>query len=363
MFKPRISGLRCSVKVFACAAVVLAAGCSNPTKRAYEESTYGRPLEVPPDLTLPSFNEGLEIATSGKPAAVPARIETAPLSVLPEQANMLVMRDGAQRWLVLNGEPAQVWPWVRAFWMKRGFALRYEDAATGLMETEWADQKVSLPPDASKIKSDEDKTFVVPTREKYRVRFEHGEKPGTTELYVTHRGVSLTDQDGMMAWHLRASDPELEAESMKQLMVFLGAEQEKAGGKLAAPIEIERRATLGTDSQGLSNVHIDEDFARVWRRVELALDRLDYSIEDRDRSRGEFFVIAQDTLEDLNEGKKKSWWSRLFSRSSDDKAHEFRVVLKDEGAATNIYVRDRAGEKIDNTLAEPVLKKLQARLQ
>ena len=194
------------------------------------------------------------------------------------------------------------------------------------------------------------------------MRFERGDKPGTTEVYVTHRGAELADQGGMLAWQLRASNPDLESESLKQLMVFLGVEQEKAGGKLAAPTEIVRRASFGTDSQGLSNVHIDEDFARVWRRVELALDRLDYSIEDRDRSRGEFFVIAQNTLEDLSEGKKKSWLSRLFS-SSDDKKREFRVVLKDEGAATNIYVRDRAGEKLDNTLAEPVLKQLQEKLQ
>lgn len=362
MFKKGMWGF--SGNAILCAVIgcaLVAGGCSNPTKRAYEDSTYGRPLEVPPDLTLPSFHEGLEVAASSKPAATPQRVETAPLTVLPDQANLTVARDGAQRWLVMNGEPAQVWPWVRAFWMKRGFALRLEDPATGVMETEWADQKVSLPPDLSKLTS-QDKTFVVPTREKYRVRFERGDKPGTTEVYVTHRGVELSQQDGMLAWQLRAANPDLEAESLKQLMVFLGVEQEKAGGKLAAATEIVRRATLGTDSQGLNNVHIDEDFARVWRRVELALDRLDYSIEDRDRSRGEFFVIAQNTLEDLSEGKKKSWLSRLFS-SNDDKKREFRVVLKDEGAATNIYVRDRAGEKLDNALADPVLKQLQARLQ
>lgn len=362
MSNSRLFGCVAKNVVLVGAALVLVIGCSNPTKRAYEESTYGRPLEVPPDLTLPSFNEGLEIVSVGKTATAPSRNEAAPLSVLPDQANMSVARDGAQRWLVLNGEPAQVWPWVRAYWMKRGFALRLEDPATGVMETEWTEQQVSLPPDASKTNAEE-KLFVVPTREKYRVRFERGEKPGMTELYVTHRGVELTDQDGMLAWHLRASDMELEAESLKQLMVFLGAEQEKAGGKLAAPTEIERRATLGVDSQGLSNVHIDEDFARVWRRVELALDRLDYSIEDRDRSRGEFFVIAQNTLEDLNENKKKSWLSRLFSSNSDESTREFRVLLKDEGAATNIYVRDRTGEKIDNALADPVLKQLQQRLQ
>jgi len=346
--------------------LVVATGCSNPTKRIYEESTYGKPLEVPPDLTLPSFDEGLELSPgSGRAAAMPVAVtsaETAPLVALPNQDNMVLMRDGAQRWLVLNGEPAQVWSWVRSFWLKRGFALSVEDPTTGVMETEWTQQPSSLPVSSTAPTKADAKTYVVPTREKFRVRFDRGDKPGTTELYVSHRGVELSEQDKMIAWRLRATDRELENELLKQLMVYLGVAQEKAGGILAAPKEIIKRATVVADAQGIAVVHIDEDFPRVWRRVELALDRLDYNIEDRDRSTGVFFVIAQDSIAELGDGKKKSWFGRLFSSDSESQ-RQYRIVLKDEGEATNVYVRDKSGDKLENALAEPVLKQLQTKLQ
>ena len=343
--------------------VIIAAGCSNASKRIYEESTYGKPLEVPPDLTLPNFDEGLELsAGSGRAAPMTAAAGPAPLGILPNQDNIVLARDGAQRWLVLNGEPAQVWSWVRDFWLKRGFALSMEDPATGIMETEWSQRQANFPTDSSGPIKGDSKIYAVPTREKFRVRFDRGEKPGTTELYLSHRGVELSQQDKMLAWHLRPTDLELENELLKQLMVHLGVAQEKAGGILAAPKEIIKRATVGADTQGVAVVHIDEDFARVWRRVELALDRLDYSIEDRDRSTGVFFVVAQNSPAELGEDKKKSWIRRLFSKDTDAQ-RQYRIVLKDEGEATNVYIRDKSGEKLDNALAEPVLKQLQTKLQ
>lgn len=342
-------------------AAVVVAACSNPTKRAYEEATYGKPLEVPPDLTLPRFDEAMELrAAGGPPATVPVRSEPAPLVVLPDQANMYVARDGAQRWLVVNGEPAQVWPWVRDFLTKKGLSIGLDDPTTGIIETEWT-QPVSTVPVKDRAENEDDRVYAVPLRDKFRIRFERGEKAGTTEIYVTHQGAELSEQDDMVAWRLRASDRELEAEMLRSLIVALGIAQEKAGGILAAPREIGRRSTLGSDAQGTAIVHIEEDFARAWRRVELVLDRAGYRIEDRDRSNGVFFVLADNTLDDLNGETKKSWWSKLFSSS--DEQREYQIVLKDEGDATNIYVRNKEGEKIENDRATSVLKQLHERLQ
>jgi outer membrane protein assembly factor BamC len=337
------------------------AGCSDPVKREYEEATFGRPLEVPPDLTLPNFDESLELKSAGgAPATVPAQAETAPLVVLPDQANMYLARDGAQRWLVLNGEPAQVWPWVRGFFLQKGFALRYEDPATGIIETEWTNQQTAAPSDGARTAT-ESTIYTIPTRDKYRVRFERGEKPGTTELYLTHQGAELSKQDDMLAWQLRPTNLEFENEMLKGLLVHFGIEQEKAGGVLAAPREIVRRATLASDAQGAAIMHIDEDFARAWRRVELVLDRAGFQIEDRDRSNGVFYVVSREPLRDLNEEEQKGWFARWFG--SKDEEREYQIVLKDEGEATNVYVRDKDGEKIDNEKAEPVLKQLHERLQ
>ncbi len=347
--------------VFTLAALV--AGCSDPVKKEYEEATFGKPLEVPPDLTLPNFDESLEIKTAASaPATVPDQAAPAqgPLVVLPDQANMYLARDGAQRWLVLNGEPAQVWPWVRSFFLKNGFAMRYEDPATGIIETEWTNQQIVSPSDGAR-KADDSTVYTIPTREKYRVRFERGEKPGTTELYLTHQGAELSKQGDMLAWRLRPTNVEFETEKLKELIVYLGVEQEKAGGVLAAPREVVRRVTLSNDAQGATIMHIDEDFARAWRRVEMVLDRAGFQIDDRDRSNGIFYVTSREPLKDLKEEEQKSWFARWFGSSNDER--EYQIVLKDEGEATNVYVRDKSGEKIENKQAEPVLKQLHDRLQ
>ncbi len=220
---------------------VVIAGCSNPAKRIYEESTYGKPLEVPPDLTLPNFDEGLELSAGSKrPAALPVTVVAgpAPLPVLPHQDHIVLARDGAQRWLVLNGEPTQVWPWVRSFLLKRGFALSVEDPTTGVMETEWTQQQPNLPANTGAPTQADTRIYAVPTREKFRVRFDRGDKPGTTELYLSHRGVELSEQDKLIAWRLRPTDLELENELIIQLMVYLCTAQEKAGGILFASNEV-----------------------------------------------------------------------------------------------------------------------------
>ena len=349
------------------------AGCANEAKQVYEEATYGRPLEVPPDLTAPSVNESTKIPELiEKTATVPTESsdcngsDKTPLSVLPDQENIQLVRDGSQRWLILQGEPSQLWPWIREFFIKNGFKFSIEDPLIGVIETEWKQQQLNLPMTEGEPAGQgqgNSKVYAVPTREKYRVRLERGDKPGTTEVYLTHRGVELISQDDMVVWRLRSADPELESETLKRLMVFLGEEQQKAGGLLANNDQRLRHATLIQDTEGHEIVKVDSEFSSVWHRTGLALDRLNFLIEKSNRLDGIYLVRTKDPLKEKDIQASESWFSHLFSKTSAEVVKHYQVMLLDEGSATHIKIRNIDGVDLDNPTAEPILKQLLGQLQ
>jgi len=136
-------------------------------------------------------------------------------------------------------------------------------------------------------------------------------------------------------WQPRPSDPELEAEFLRRFMLKLGADQQKAQALIAAGSAQPAAAAAGVVSsakQG-SGLEIRESFDRAWRRVGLALDRGGFTVEDRDRSQGTYFVRYIDP-ESAAAAKKDGFFSRLFSSSASAKPSEqYRVVLVAQGTS------------------------------
>lgn len=339
------------------------AACTNQAKKVYEESTYGPPLEVPPDLTAPPVDKRLSIpAINASQAEVKAGLQTP--ATLPkvtlDTAGVEVQRDGAQRWLVIKGEPNQLWPWARDFFLDSGFFLDHEDAQLGVVETDWKQQRVEMPKDYTEVMLDEEllKVFAVPLREKYRIRLEAGVAAGSTEIYLTHRSAELLMDDDDIVWHLRGSDPEMEADMLKRLMIYLGVAQEKAGGLLA---KATRRsgATIKEDEGGKLLLRVDQSFLRAWRRIGLALERLSYVIEDRDRGNGIYYVRRTNPL--AGQQEEPGWFASLFSSEPELKAYE--IVLKDEGESVDVLVRDEKKEPIVGQEARDLLEQLSQHLE
>lgn len=353
--------------------LLLLASCGNNQVRSvYEEVTYGSPLEVPPDLIRPASGQGLAIpeledqlvvVPQGQDKCAGEKAPAGGLSVLPKQQNIQMQRDGGQRWLVLQGEPSDLWPWVRKFWLHRGFKLSIEDPVIGVLETEWKQQRDNLPMEGDRVAGQsqlEKKIYAVPNREKYRVRMEHASAPGSTELYLTHRGVELLAQDDMIVWRLRPSDPELEAEMLKNLMIFLGVEQAKASAVPVLQGPRAKRATMIKDAGGNTVLKVDLEFSRLWHRAGLILDRLNFLIEDRNRASGIYGVRVLDPLAATAE--ERGWWTQLFSPSPKG-TQRYQVVLREEGTATHIIIRMKGGMRADNAMAEPILQQMLEQLQ
>lgn len=297
----------------------------------YKSAGRGRPLEVPPDLTTASADDtyklpgGTTYSSYSQDRDAQAHQEE---KLLPSPDGVKMERAGSQRWLVVPAAPEKVWPIVRDFWTELGFAVRVENTQTGVMETEWIDPSTLSKDDQQgyldKFQSWMDKLSALNNRQKFRTRIDRGNDDETTEIYMTHRSLSDAIDDGKDIKITRlgridngykkkdddaqltndAAAAELDIELLRRLMVKLGVADKQARAIIATPSQ-ELRASLTKQKDGASMLVLNDSFDRAWRRVGLALDRIGFLVEDRDRSKGLFFVRYSDIEADYDEPKKE----------------------------------------------------------
>jgi outer membrane protein assembly factor BamC len=372
---------------FAAAAAVGACGTLGsfemPTKKIEYKSAAAKKLpslEVPPDLTRPTGDERFVVPEGAGKGTVTyrdyarervARVEgSSPAAVLPTQQDARVERAGTQRWLVVSGDPEKLWPVVKEFWLELGFIVDVEMPEAGIMETDWAENRARIPDGIIRNTLGRllDSVYSTSERDKFRTRLERGAKPGTTEIFISHRGmdeVYTTMAEDQTKWQPRPPNPELEAEMLRRLMVRLGVQEERAKTQVAAK-PAPPRATLqrGKDGQTLT---LDEAFDRAWRRVGLALDRVGFTVEDRDRSKGIYFVRYIDPGIDARTGapEDRGWFSRFkfWGKSDPKKAAQYRVVVKDLGERAEVNVLNKDGVRDQSPIAARILTLLQEQLR
>jgi len=280
------------------------------------------PLEVPPDLTRPGSDN--RYAVPDLPTSSTAtysqynlertgQVRSSSAEVLPTSDMVRMERAGSERWLVVKGDPDKLWPVVREFWQENGFLIRIDNPEAGVMETDWAENRAKIPDDVIRRTLGKviDGMYSTGERDKFRTRMERGKNSGTVEIFITHRGMveeltgsSVTKESDSSKWVPRPPDPALEAEFMSRLMVRLGVEEERAKN-LVASGRTDDRAKLVNGGTGTAGaLELAEPFDRAWRRVGVALDRSGFTVEDRDRSKGLYYVRYIDP--DVDGGTKGS---------------------------------------------------------
>ncbi len=366
------------------AALAFLAGCSgfgnksNEYKGAQARAT--QPLEVPPELSSPTMDDRYAIPDpraqttysqySQRPNTPMVQGASGP-AVLPKIDGARMERYGDQRWVVVKGEADRVWPLVREFWIDNGYALAREQPEAGVMETEWFDDRTKIPQDIVRrtIGRVVDGLYSTPRRDKFRTRLEKGAESGTTEIFVSNRWVEevfTNSQQDRTVWQSRPSDKDLEAEMLARMLVKLGAnEAQVAAAKArggapvragqAAPIEA-RNAVL--ENAGAGPLVVNDSFDRAWRRVGLALDRVGFTVEDRDRSKGLFFVRYIDPDVDLKTGQKDSFVDKLlFWRAPPRTAQpQYRIHVSDAGASmSQVQVQNSQGASESSSTGKKIL--------
>jgi outer membrane protein assembly factor BamC len=344
--------------LLAVAAALCACSALQEDKVDYRSASKGVSLEVPPDLTQLARDSryampgGTVSANSyGVGQAVP-NLPTAATAV----GDVRIERAGNQRWLVVNRPADQVWGPVRDFWQENGFLLAMDQPNLGIMETDWAENRAKIPQDFIRNSLGKllDSAYSTSERDKFRTRLERS-ATGGTEVFISHRGmieVYANNQKDQTVWQPRPTDPELEAEFLRRLMVKLGAPQVQA--QQAANVAPERPSSRVTTVNNQPVVLMDEGFDRAWRRVGLALDRTGFTVEDRDRSQGTYFVRYVPPNPDK---KEPGFFGKLFSRN--EKAEQplkYRINLKAEGQTTTVSVLDANGAPETSANAQRIVQ-------
>ena len=360
---------RISFALLGTAAAVALSACSvlEPDKIDYKSSGRGVSLEVPPDLSqLPgqsryAVSSGTVTATgyqAGQAATQAAGTPTAANQI----ADVQFMRQDGERWLRVDRTPDKLWGSVRDFWLESGFLMAVDQANMGLMETDWAENRAKIPQDfiRNTIGKVFDSLYSTGERDKFRTRLERN-AAGGTDIFVTHRGMeevySSARRDSTV-WQPRARDPELEAEFLRRLMVKLGVSQEQAKAALAAAAQGQAapQAARVVAAGSTSAVQLNEEFDRAWRRVGLALDRTGFTVEDRDRSKGIYFVRYVDpTLEK----KEPGFFGKMFGRGSQQlPTSQYQIAVRSEGQNSQVTVLDRNGAPAPTADAQRIVKVL-----
>lgn len=340
----------------------------------YKGAGSAPPLAVPSDLSNVQIDQRyvappVNVALGGAPqrAVTTAGNSTEGVPNPQDPLGMHIERDGDRRWLVVDGRtPDQLWPQLQEFWAESGFALKTDTPATGIMTTDWAENRANIPDDWFRrtIGKVVDFAYSSGTRDSFRTLVSRA--PGdTTDISITHSAVEemLTGQDKTSSrWVERPRDPALEAEFLAKLMQKFGLTDAQSKQLLTnarsatAPVEID------TSAGGTTTLDLPESFDRAWLRVGLALDRTNFTVDNRDRMKGIYYVRYADSMQEL---KKDGLLGKLFfsGNGAQKPGQEFLVNVRSKGdALSQVAVLDANGQVDRSSEAERIVTLLHAQL-
>jgi outer membrane protein assembly factor BamC len=232
------------------------------------------------------------------------------------------------------------------------------------METDWAENRAKIPESSLRnlLGKVVDQVYSTPERDKFRTRIERGANDGSTEIYITHRGAYAVLEDpslrytGRTVWQPRPADPNLEAEMLTRLMLRFGAKQEQAAAQMKNPKVLEPRASVAKEADGTPVLVMKDDFERAWRRVGLSLDRLGFQVQDRDRSKGVYYVKYL-TEEQAKKGalSKLAFWE---SDSPTGKIADFRLLVAEAQPGSHVQVQSADGKPERSEVAGRIINVL-----
>jgi outer membrane protein assembly factor BamC len=364
-----VSGPRLTL-VSSVIALCLLAGCSSVgdlmqgERVDYKTSGAKAPsLDVPPDLTQLSRESRYVVPGTAVTASSYQVGQSAPNAptAAASVGDVRIERAGNQRWLVVNRPADKLWGPVREFWLEGGFLLSQDQENLGIMETDYAENRAKIPQDfiRNTIGKVFDSLYSTGERDKFRTRLERRADNGT-EIYVSHRGMvevvtgakgGSSSGDGTV-WQPRPTDPELEAEFLRRMMVKLGVSSDQSKALVAAGAT--KQTSRVANVNNVPVVQIDEGFERAWRRVGLALDRTGFTVEDRDRAQGTYFVRYVEPVADKSE---PGFFSKIFSGSPAAIAPlKYRITVKSQGEASVVSVLNTQGAAETSANAQRIVQ-------
>lgn len=350
-------------------------GCSSTPDETYQSSQGTHALEVPPNLSQPVSNPEFNVPGIGSQQTTYSGYTSAgsqEKEVLPKLGkDVSFVRDGNLFWLEIDKTPTELWPMLKSFIGKTGFEIKYANQTLGIIDTGWRENEDGASWMVTMTSGDQGVYM-----DKYRFHLERDKGTKETRVFVRHKGARIArdvvntkiwdDEDsvavsenktGKTLWVARPSDPELEIEMLQNFMVYIGLDKDAVSDELSA-YSNKQTAKIIEQDQGLA-LEVKENFPRTWRRVGLALDRIGFVVDDLNRSAGVYYISLP---EKFGSKEEKTWFERMFDKDKSEIPKDFLLTVSEHGEETYVTIRNRTSPKLDNKVAEKILRQIQAHI-
>jgi outer membrane protein assembly factor BamC len=337
-------------------------------------------LEIPPDLSSDTIAEGgVDFGGSSPAVTTYSAYKSGKRQarsgggrdVLPQNPNIEMRNDGDKHWLVIQGSPNAVWGKTIDFWQEMGIVLVEQDPTAGVMRTDWIENRADIKSDfvTNFVRRTLNSLYSSGTRDQFRVRLERGSS-GRTELYLTHSqmveklvgewGSNEVEADRAV-WTQGKPDHELEAIMLNKIMAYMGASDQRSRQVSSASSSSKPLSQLTTT--GTPRLQVYSDFPRTWRLVGIAMNRVGFTVEDRNRSNGAYYVRynAPDT-----DQPKEGMLSKMAFWKKDDKDAAQRYVIQVQevsSSESSVTILNEDGSPADASTSGRMLSLIHGQLR
>ncbi len=303
--------------------------------KKYRKADTMPPLDVPPDLSTVRIND--DIVGNQNNTATYSEFEEAANNPLANKYNIspetkpALSGEGSKRHLIVPGDREAIWSQILDFWAQQNTEVIRKDLRIGLMDTETTTDNYA-----------------------YRVRMERGDTSKTSSIYISEAaGDNNSQKDEAM---------------LRQLANFLGViyqeQQEKMQAvKQTQPQIVDVSAQIIDETGDQKALLVNQDFSDVWNRVGRVLDSKGFAVEDRDRSRGTYFVRYLDPLNEDQEGpgmlSSLAFWKDDVEKSPQE---FYYIKLISDADKTKVVVLDAKQARTSSDTAIRLLTLMQEQL-
>ncbi len=317
----------------------------------YRRAQVERPMEVPPGLSKAQSDQDFAIPTIAYSAPLEGKFEVPlpePLEGNPEAEQVKIQTLDASTWILVEAGPGEVWPRVRQFLNTNQLQVARADAARGVLESNWLQPKT----DGTQ-------------RERYRFRIEQGVQRNSSEIYVLQADARTGDN-----WPATSSDPAREAEMVKAVAQFIADNGSTGAVSMLAQRGLDSKGKVFLSKEAGVNAYLrlELPFERAWASLSTALPKGGFTVEDSNRSTGEYWVRYTPPQD---EEEKKGWWGRFWSwmfNSDEDKVHKnviYIVRMQNEAGgdkAVRIDVQRQDAKPLPTPIQDELLNRIKNRL-
>jgi len=295
------------------------------------------PLEVPPDLTSPSYENAFRIQAFVEDIDLNVvnlsnteKISEINQKILEVPARIEIKSAGTRKWLIVEKEPELVWDLAKQFLREQGFSLKKIDKKLGLIETNYLENKPDIPASSmgfirSMLASQIDNvSYTLPSVDSYSLRIEPIKKGKSTEVYLSISSMAevITNSGGQEStlWQFKERNISLETEMLYKLMIYLGSDSAEAREKiLAAQKNSKISINQTTDINGFSKLLINFGIEETWDNVSWAINNINLEVESKDVKEKSFYINAARSSD-------KGFFTKVFG---DDAVRKiFRIYLR-----------------------------------